>query len=210
MKRLFDLNSPLVVFLTKIADLMLLNILFLLSCIPVVTIGAAIVGLITSTASIYRGESPAITNSFFQNIKKKWSKATVIWLVFCLLAFFILVNFLMAKQFSTLFFKNSMRFFLYCVIVLSLFPLLYIFRMVAMTNLSLSEVVVESVKMSIKQLPLTVMLIVGVVLFILLVTFSSFFLRIVYGLFLTIGCSLLSLFMSKISSNFEDVPKNWE
>ena len=37
----FNLDSPVMRFLTKVADLIILNILFLICCIPIVTIGAA-------------------------------------------------------------------------------------------------------------------------------------------------------------------------
>lgn len=204
MKNFFALNSPFIDFLTKVANLMLLNVLFLLTCIPIVTIGAALVGLITTISNTYHDENSTISASFFRNVKQKGGRATVIWLFICFLTFLLLVNFLITNQFANPFFRTSMRFFLYCVGVLSLFPLPYIFRITAMTNQSLSKVAVASIKMSINQLPLTSILILSVVLFILLATFSSLFLRIAYGLFLTIGCSLLSLFLSKVIkiSNF--------
>ena len=38
----FNLDSPVMRFLTKVADLIILNILFLICCIPIVTIGSCI------------------------------------------------------------------------------------------------------------------------------------------------------------------------
>ena len=47
MNNLFRLDSPLIVFLNKIADLLLLNLLWIAGCLPVITAG-------TSTAALYR------------------------------------------------------------------------------------------------------------------------------------------------------------
>ena len=41
MNRLFDLENPVMVFLGRLADLVWLNILYIICCIPVFTIGAA-------------------------------------------------------------------------------------------------------------------------------------------------------------------------
>ena len=41
MGRLFNLDSPLMVFLSKVADLMILNIITLFLCIPIITAGDA-------------------------------------------------------------------------------------------------------------------------------------------------------------------------
>ena len=46
MKGLFSLDSPLMQFLTRACDLIITNILFLFSCIPIFTIGAAICGVL--------------------------------------------------------------------------------------------------------------------------------------------------------------------
>ena len=37
-----NLDSPVIVFLTTVADFMILNILFILCCAPVITIGPAV------------------------------------------------------------------------------------------------------------------------------------------------------------------------
>ena len=44
-----NLDSPVIVFLTTVADFMILNILFILCCAPVITIGPAVSALYTIT-----------------------------------------------------------------------------------------------------------------------------------------------------------------
>ena len=45
MKSIFNLDSPLMQMLTRIGDMILLNVLFLICCIPVITAGASIAAM---------------------------------------------------------------------------------------------------------------------------------------------------------------------
>ena len=56
MGRLFSLDSPLFSFLSKVADLMLLNILTLICCLPIFTVGASMTELHYVVIKIFRDE----------------------------------------------------------------------------------------------------------------------------------------------------------
>ena len=43
--KLFNLDSPVMVFLTKVANLMILNLLTIICCIPIITVGPAVTAL---------------------------------------------------------------------------------------------------------------------------------------------------------------------
>ena len=45
MKGLFNLDSPVMAFLSRVGDLIWLNVLTMLCCIPVITAGAALTAL---------------------------------------------------------------------------------------------------------------------------------------------------------------------
>ena len=45
MNRLFNIDNPVMQFLSKMFDLIVLNLIFILSCIPIITIGASISAL---------------------------------------------------------------------------------------------------------------------------------------------------------------------
>jgi len=65
MSRFWSIDSPLMNGLGTIADIFLLNIMYVICCIPVVTIGAATSALYTVTMQITRNEYPAVTKAFF-------------------------------------------------------------------------------------------------------------------------------------------------
>ena len=78
--KIFDLDSPLMNVLNKMADLMWLNILTLICCIPVITAGAALTSMHYVALKIVRNEESYITRSFFKSFKTNFRQATLIWL----------------------------------------------------------------------------------------------------------------------------------
>lgn len=66
-------NSPLMRVLNRIGDLVLLNVLFVVSCLPVVTLGPALCALTAAAMKVVRGESQSTfddyVTSFRQNLK---------------------------------------------------------------------------------------------------------------------------------------------
>jgi len=89
MGKIFNLDSPLMVFLGRVADLLWLNILTLLLCIPVVTAGAAFTALNYCCLKLVRGSETYITKDYFKSFKENFLQSTIIWLL-CLVTGFIL------------------------------------------------------------------------------------------------------------------------
>ena len=90
MNRNFDVDSPLMSFLNRIADLVILNILFILCCLPVVTAGAAFTALHYVCYKIVREEDGYIVRDFFKGFRQNFRQATLMWLLF--LMFLLLVG----------------------------------------------------------------------------------------------------------------------
>lgn len=79
--KIFDLDSPLMRVLTKVADLMILNILTMLCCLPIFTAGAAFTALHYVCLKMVRNEDGYIARSYFKAFKENFKQATVIWLL---------------------------------------------------------------------------------------------------------------------------------
>ena len=60
MNGLFNLDSPIMRFLSKVCDLMILNVMCIICCLPIVTAGASITALYTITMKMVRGEESYI------------------------------------------------------------------------------------------------------------------------------------------------------
>ena len=69
MNRFFNMDNKFFVFMGRVADLLLLNFLCILCCIPVVTAGASITALYYVTLKMARDEESYIARSFFRSFK---------------------------------------------------------------------------------------------------------------------------------------------
>ena len=64
MNRFFNMDNKFFVFMGRVADLLLMNFLCILCCIPVVTAGASITALYYVTLKMARDEESYIARSF--------------------------------------------------------------------------------------------------------------------------------------------------
>ena len=73
--------------LSRMADAMLLSIFFVLSCIPVVTIGAAFTALYYTAMKGITGDDGYVWKFYTRSFKQNFKQATGMWMLF-LVAFF--------------------------------------------------------------------------------------------------------------------------
>lgn len=86
MRNFLDMDSPLMLFLGRIADLMILNIVFVISCIPILTIGPALTALHYVTLKMSDNRESHIIRSYFRSFRQNFLQALVIWLIMLLFA----------------------------------------------------------------------------------------------------------------------------
>ncbi len=84
MKSIFNLDSPLMQMLTRIGDMILLNVLFLICCIPVITAGASIAAMHKMLQEIVYDVDSSTVKGFFRAFRANFKQATVVWLVMLL------------------------------------------------------------------------------------------------------------------------------
>lgn len=82
MRNLFSMDSPIMIFLGKAADLIVLNIVFLICCIPIVTIGSSVTAMYYVLLKLHREESNYLVREFFRAFCKNFKKATILWILY--------------------------------------------------------------------------------------------------------------------------------
>ena len=98
MNRIFDMDNPLWRFLGKLADLMILNIVFLLCSIPIFTIGASLTGVYYVCLKIKEQEEGYIIRNFFKSFKQNFVQSTIIWLIMLALGLLLGTEFYMYRD----------------------------------------------------------------------------------------------------------------
>lgn len=89
MKNLFSWNNPVMRFLGTMADLMLLNLMWIVFSLPVITAGAATVALQFACLKIVHGEERPI-HDFWRSFRTNFKQATCAWLIVLVAATLIL------------------------------------------------------------------------------------------------------------------------
>lgn len=82
MKGIFDLESPFIQFLDSATDLVILNAVCLLCCIPVFTIGASLSALHFVLMKMIKHEDAYNVRTFFAAFRRNFKQSTLLWLPF--------------------------------------------------------------------------------------------------------------------------------
>lgn len=80
-KALFDPESPFGRGMEKVWQLIILNVLWLVCSLPVITLGAASTALHAVLFALLRREDDRIVRRFFAAFRENWKRATAAWLV---------------------------------------------------------------------------------------------------------------------------------
>ena len=160
MGKIFDLDSPLVRFLNKVADLLWLNLLTVICCIPIVTAGAAFTALHYCCLKLVRGEEGYITKDFFKSFKLNFKQATIIWLLVLVTGlilgfdFYLIINGVVGGTAAVIRIGLLIASILYVFIVLYVFPLQAHFYNPVKTTIK------NAFMMSLTILPKTVLMVI--------------------------------------------------
>lgn len=81
MHNLFHYENPFIQFLVRVGDLMILNLLFILCSLPVVTLGASLTAMHRVTQNMLFEQEEPIIKSFFRAFRQNFKQSTLAWLV---------------------------------------------------------------------------------------------------------------------------------
>lgn len=95
----FSPDSKFMIAMSRLGDLVLLNFFFLVTCLPVFTIGAASTALYTAVFRIGTDREQGLVTAYFRAFKANFKQATKLWLI---LLFVIVCTFLDVLMFSRL------------------------------------------------------------------------------------------------------------
>lgn len=82
MRGLFAIDGNIYKYMLKLYEVMVLNLLFIIASLPIVTIGAALTALYDVTLRMQVGTEKEMTGSFIKSFRKNGMQATKIWLTF--------------------------------------------------------------------------------------------------------------------------------
>lgn len=128
----FDNDSVFGQIMTRCGTVIAANILFLLCCLPIVTLGAGWAALHYTMMRTLREKTINPFSVFWKGLKENWKQATVSWIVILLLAVFLVLEIYWCTQFDGVvgIFRYGVLALLLVELVLAthLFPVMAAFR----------------------------------------------------------------------------------
>lgn len=201
MGRLFNPESPLMRGLENIADLIVLNLLWLVCCIPVVTIGPATVAMCCVTRGMARGDWPPVIKTFFREFRNNFKQALLVFLALlvpvCLVAFYLLLAVSGGLNDVPL-----LKYLSYVAVVLVGFVCAYVYPLMAHFDNTVGHTLKNAVLLPLAN-PILAVIVTGLNLLPLLLYLYNELLLFRWGLFwLLIGCALTSYINMRLLSKF--------
>ncbi len=208
MGKLFDLDSPLMRVLNRVADLMILNLVTLFFVFVPFTGGAAITGMHYVLLKMVRDEDAYIVKGFWKSFKQNFKQATILWIIVVVIAAILGLDFLWIIQ-SPATVPKVYFYVMLGVSILLYMVSLYIFPLEARFENTIKNTLRNSVMFAILGLPRTLgMAVVTMIPVLLLYFFDLQILPILILFGLTGPGYLMALMYNGLFKRFE--PKEEE
>jgi len=170
---LFSPNNVFFRFMGRISDLMILNFLWIICSIPIITIGASTTALYDTTLKLIDETEGYLFKNFLKSYKQNFKKATIIWIGVLFIFFIIGVNLAFWIQFKSITGYITVSIMLF-MLFLFLFTEIYLFPILSKFNKSIKDTVKYAFILSMKYLPYSLVIMVISSIFIVLTVIFPF------------------------------------
>lgn len=159
-KKIFDHENGFWRGMSKAADVVCLNLLFMICCLPIVTIGASAAAFYSNMMKLVQSEESYILRGFFDAFKENFKKATLIWLIMLFLGAFLIMDiYLVTSAGNT--FPAAFRYVIYAITFVYALMLSFVFPLQARFENTVFGTIKNSLLMGIAHfLPWGVMIVV--------------------------------------------------
>lgn len=156
---MFKLDSPLVNFLNKVADIMILGIIFMIACIPVITAGASFTAAYYMGFKMVKNEETYIIKGFFKAFKENFKQATILW-IFVLVILAVIVADYQIILYSGLAFASWIRVAMVSVTLIAALGVVFVFPLQARFQNTVKHTFKNAFLMALSHLPSAFLLII--------------------------------------------------
>ena len=177
--------------LGRLCDFMLLNILWVVCSIPLVTIGASTTALYTVMLKVVKNEEGYIVKGFLAAFKENFKKSTLMWLILAVIGIIIVIDSRVAAGMtSTLRTVFQSIFIVFGIVWLCV--VIYVFPLTARYENSIRNTFKNALILSVAKLPYTLLMLVVTAGPVILTFLNTSTLMIGMALWLVAGVSLVT------------------
>lgn len=166
MKNIFNLDNKFFVFMSKVADVIILNLLFIFTSIPIITIGPSLTALYSVSLKLADGKDPYIANEYFRAWKENFKQSTIVWIILLPISLLLIFNISIYTAGTA---YLIMRIGMVVALIILGIGSLYVFPLLAKFENTVKQTIINAFLMSLRHF-LTTCMLFGTNLFFVLVT----------------------------------------
>lgn len=206
MDNLFKYDNKFFEILGKITDVVILNLLFIISCLPIITIGTSITASYSVAMRMVKDQETYITREFIKRFKENFKTSTIVWSIMLIIGGVLGFDFYMSKLVLNESISKVLQLVFTVISIIYIFTLTYVFPIISKFENTIKNTMINSTLMSIQNLPYTViMVILNLSPILLMSLFSSYWGQIIF-FYIVIGFGVItyinSIFFEKIFNKF--------
>lgn len=154
---IFNMDSKFSQVMGRVFDLIVLNFIFILMCIPIITIGANFTAMYYVTLKMVRNEDSYLFRSYIKSFKENFRQATIIWLIFLFAGVFLVSDIYLSTNFMEGAASN-LKYVFYFLGAIYCMTLLYVFPALSRFYNTIKHTVKNALLFSIRHLPYTILM----------------------------------------------------
>lgn len=191
MDNLFRYDNKFFEILGKITDIVILNLLCIISCLPIVTIGASITATYSVAMKMTKDEETYIVKEFIRIFKENFKTSSIVWITMIIIGGVLMFDFYMSRFVSNESISKILQFIFTMISIIYTFTLTYVFPIISKFENTIKNIMINSVLISIQNLPYTVIILfLNLSPFLLINLFSSYWGQIIF-LYIVIGFGII-------------------
>ncbi len=188
-------DNPVMRFLSRVFDLIVLNALFIVCCLPVFTIGASITAMYSVSLKMVRNEECYIVRPFFSSFKKNFKTATLLWIpILFVFAFFCADLYIIHNILDPTYY--FLRYPVMCLIIVLCSGYLYLYPLLSFFENSTRQLIKNAFLLSLGHLPTTIVVLCLHIFVLIVIYYVPSLLIPIFSLYLFCGFSTMALLYS--------------
>lgn len=173
MSKIFDMDSPVMRVLNRVGDLLILNFMMIICCLPIITIGASFTAMHYVLLKIVRGEEGYLFRGFLKSFKQNFKQATILWLIM-LAVIAVYVGDILIFNYSGMEFPTVLVVAVIAIAVIALMVASYVFPLLARFENTVGNTIKNAALMAFLNLPKTILMLLVYALPFVIAYFSTY------------------------------------
>lgn len=157
MKFSFSMDSKLWRFFDYVGDMAALNLLFIVTCLPIVTIGAAVTALNSVLFKRKEKRTDDVKREYIRDFKANFKNSTIIWVIFLVFLFACGLNLVIVSK-TDLAYRSQIMVGFGAVLAVMVMTVLYSFAVLARFENSWLDTVIKAFVIGILSFPYTLVI----------------------------------------------------